>query len=166
MKKNKKSNHKQRQILDQRIKNLPPKLLTKNDWIQAVRNSLGITTRQLAALMKVGQNSITQLEAGEKKQSISLKNLVKAADAMDCEVVYIIRPKAPHLSFSELLEKKAYDLALKISKGISHSMSLEQQKVADTITQNQIKDLALELKQDLDPRIWTIEIKSKVKSEL
>ena len=161
MKLNKKSQHKQRQILDQRVKNLPPKSPTKNDWINAVRNSLGITTRQLATLMKVGQNSITQLEVGEKKQSISLKNLVKAAEAMDCEVIYMIVPKAPHRSFSELLEKRAYDLALKISKGISHSMNLEQQKVSDNVTQNQIKDLALELKQNLDPRIWGVEIKLK-----
>lgn len=163
MKTNKKSNHKQRQILDQRLKALPPQSPTKNDWIKSVRNSLGITTRQLATLMNVGQNSITQLEAGEKKQSISLKNLYKAANAMDCEVIYMIVPKAPHQSFSELLEKKAYDLALKISKGVSHSMSLEQQKVTDHVTQNQIKDLALELKQDLDPQIWASEIKLKGK---
>ncbi len=163
MKTSKRSHHRQRQILDQRLKNLPPASPSRNDWIKAVRNSLGITTRQLATLMKVGQNSITQIEAGEKKQSISLKNLVKAAEAMDCEVIYMIVPKAPYQSFNELLEKKSYDLALKISKGISHSMNLEQQNVPDTVTQNQIKDLALELKQNLDSRIWSAEIKLKGK---
>ncbi len=163
MKTSKKSHHKQRQILDQRVQNRPLKSPPKNDWIKAVRNSLGITTRQLATLMNVGQNSITQLEAGEKKQSISLKNLIKAAEVMDCEVIYMIVPKAPHQSFSELLEKRAYELALKISKGISHSMSLEQQKVPNTVTQNQIKDLALELKQNLDPRIWSEQIQLKGK---
>ena len=42
-------------------------------------------------------------------------------------------------------------------------MNLEQQKVSETVTQNQVKDLAIELKQNLDSRIWSEEIKLKGK---
>lgn len=155
MKQSKKLLHQQRQLLDLKIHNLPQRISLKKGWIKSVRNALGITTRQLASLMKVSSNNVTQLEASEVSKSVSIKNLIRAAEAMECELVYMIIPKLPNKSFDELLEKKAFDLASKIAKGVSHSMELEEQGVDKQVTQVQIKNLALELKTELDPRLWT-----------
>ena len=161
MKNNKKLQHQQRQILDQRFQSHVWNPRPKIGWLKSVRNSLGLSARQLAILMKTSPNSVTQLESGEIKQTVSLKNLAKAAAAMNCELVYWIQPKSPHLSLDEILDQKALLLAQKISKGVAHSMSLEEQKVASQVTENQIKDLAQELKRELDPRLWQVPEKNK-----
>jgi predicted DNA-binding mobile mystery protein A len=154
MKTNKKLQHQQRQILDQRLLSQTWKPRPKIGWLKSVRNALGISTRQLAELMKVSPNSVSQLETSEVKQTATLKNLVKAAAAMDCDLIYWLQPKSPRNSFDEILEQKALSLARKISKGVAHSMSLEEQKVTNQVTENQIKTLAQELKRELDPRLW------------
>jgi predicted DNA-binding mobile mystery protein A len=154
MKNDKKRLHSQRHILDEKIENALKLKPLKKGWIKSVRMVLGITTRQLADLMNVGKTSVSQIEAGEVKQSTSLKNLFKAAEAMDCEVVYMVVPKSQYKSFDDILEKKAEALAKSIVQGVSYSMNLEQQGVKKTTTDKQIKQLALELKQDLDPRLW------------
>lgn len=154
MKINKKTQHQQRQILDLKIKDLSSRPSLKKGWIKTVRSALGISTRQLAELMGVTVNTITKLEIGESKKTASLQSLIKAAEAMECELVYLVAPKAPFKTFEELIEQKALALAHKIANGVPHSMNLELQKVEESITQNQIKNLAQELKKDLDPRLW------------
>lgn len=154
MKTNKKAQHQQRQILDLKIKALTTRPNLKKGWIKTVRSALGISTRQLAELMGVTVNSVTQLENGETKKTASLKSLTKAADAMDCELVYTIVPKLPNQSFDEVLDKKALALAKKIAAGVPHTMKLEMQEVDRNITEDQIKNLAQDLKKDLDMRLW------------
>ncbi len=163
MKNNKKLSHQQRQILDLKVQNLIPVGALKNNWIKSVRNSLGISIRQLAQLLKISPSSLGQLESGELKKSISLKSLSRVAEAMNCELVYMIIPKAPFTSYDEILEQKALDLAQKISKGVTHSMALEQQKVSTEISHQQIKNLAQDLKRNLDVRLWSTSSKSKNK---
>ncbi len=154
MKTNKKAQHQQRQILDLKIKALSTRPTLKKGWVKTVRGALGISTRQLAELMGVTVNTITKLENGESKKTVSLKSLGKAAEAMDCELIYMIVPKSPNNSFNELLDQKTMALAKKIASGVPHSMSLELQEVDSTTTQDQIKNLAQDLKKDLDVRLW------------
>jgi predicted DNA-binding mobile mystery protein A len=163
MRKNKKLQHQQRQILDQRLQSQTWSPRPKTGWLKSIRNALGLSTRQLAELMKVSPNSVSQLETNEIKHTATLKNLSKAAEAMDCELIYWIQPKSPRSSFDEILDQKALFLAQKIAKGVAHSMSLEEQKVANQITENQIKTLAQELKRDLDPRLWQHSLPEKNK---
>lgn len=159
MKTSKKILHQQRQILDQ--KNSPH--IPKKGWIRSVRNALGLSEQHLASLMGLAQPNIHQLELSEQKQTITLASLQKAAESMDCDLVYMFVPKAPYKNFDEILEKRSLALAMKISKGVVHTMSLEEQKVSEEITDYQIKNLASELKQNLDSRMWTNSTKEKVK---
>jgi predicted DNA-binding mobile mystery protein A len=152
MKSNTKKQHQQRQILDQKIKMSPAQI--KNGWIKSVRNSLGISARQLASMMGANSNIVSQIESGEIKKTLSLKNLSRAAEAMDCELVYMIVPKKNYKSFDDILEKKSQALAQKIATGVTHSMDLEQQHVELKITNSQIKVLAQDLKNKLDSRMW------------
>ncbi len=162
MKTNKKATHQQRQILDHkiesaRLKNIPE----QKSWIKSVRSSLGITLRQMASLMKTNSKNIARLEIGEINKTITLKNLFKAADVMECRLIYFMLPKNQYKSFDDILNKKAELLASKIAKGVSHSMGLENQKVSQKITNQQIKNLAYELRQDLDPRLWLMDPKNQ-----
>jgi predicted DNA-binding mobile mystery protein A len=119
MRKNKKLQHQQRQILDQRLQSQTWSPRPKTGWLKSIRNALGLSTRQLAELMKVSPNSVSQLETNEIKHTATLKNLSKAAEAMDCELIYWIQPKSPRSSFDEILDQKALFLAQKIAKGVA-----------------------------------------------
>lgn len=151
MKTNKKALHQQRQILDQKPSSSRP----KKGWIRSVRNALGLSEKTLAERMGLAQANIHRLEMNEQKDSITLGSLRKAAENMDCELIYMFVPKAPYKSFDEILDRRALDLASRIAKGVSHSMTLEDQKVSEKITDYQIQNLASELKQKLDMRLWT-----------
>lgn len=154
--------HTQRQILDQKPQLSVAEAKLKNGWIRAVRTALGLSGRQLAQRLGVTPANIQRLEDSEQKKTISLQSLSRAAEAMDCELVYMFVPKAPAKSFDEILSRRSLALAAEIASGVSHSMALEDQKVSSSATDTQIQDLAHTLKQDLDPRLWPFK-KTKAK---
>jgi transcriptional regulator with XRE-family HTH domain len=79
-------------------------------WLRSVRNGLGISQREAAALAGVTQQAFDQFEAGELKASITLERLQKAAAALGCEVVYFLKPtEAAGGTFVSLPERQAKD---------------------------------------------------------
>lgn len=156
MKKQKHTLHKQRQVLNKKLerffelKNLfvrPP-----SGWVKVVRESLGLSTTQLAKRMNQAQSTVAELETREKKGNVSIEMLQKTAQAMDCELVYVILPK--NKSLDKILELRARRAAEKIIANVSHSMKMEDQEVSKQEKDAQIQSLAQELKEALDPRLW------------
>src|SRR6056297_2717580 len=96
-----------RRILDNRLTSLrdsdaparPPR-----GWIRAIREALGMTTSQLAARLGVVQSRVPALEQAEAKKTVTLASLEKAANAMDCRLVYALVPRKP---LEELVEERA-----------------------------------------------------------
>src|SRR3984957_17846674 len=66
----------------------PPK-----GWIRAIRQSLGMSSSELATRMGVGQSTISGLERSELRGSIKLDTLRRAARALDCDLVYYLAPR-------------------------------------------------------------------------
>jgi len=67
----------------------PPRL----GWIRAVRDALGMSAAALAARMGVSDaSSVRSLEAKEMTGGIRLSSLRRAAEAMDCTLVYAFVP--------------------------------------------------------------------------
>ena len=83
---------------------------------------------------------------------MTLETLEKAAEAMGSHLIYAIRPAMGN--FDEMVTTQAKKAALRIITQTKRSMQLEDQEVSDETTKNQIEDLAHQLKQKLDPRIW------------
>jgi predicted DNA-binding mobile mystery protein A len=99
-------------------------------WLRAVREAIGAKQEVVAKRMGVKRQSYARLEATEARGSISLNSLEKAADAMDCEVIYYLVPKpAVAANYTELA--KRHDPTFKHLKAAEHSMSLEDQAVGD-----------------------------------
>ena len=156
MKKQKHTLHKQRQVLNKKLERIfelrslfarPP-----SGWLKAVRESLGLSTTQLAKRLNLAQSTIAGLETREKKGNLSIEMLQRTANAMDCELVYMILPK--NKSLDRVLELRARRAAEKIIANVSHSMKLEDQEVSRQEKEVQIGSLAQELKEALDPRLW------------
>ena len=62
-------------------------------WLSISRNSLCLTAAEVAEKIGIARITYTKFEESERKGSISISSLAKAASGMDCELVYAIRPK-------------------------------------------------------------------------
>ncbi len=72
-------------------------------WLYTVRKALGLSLTSVAARIGRNPQNIIKFERNEAAGTLSLANLQKIAEAMNCEVVYMLVPKADHArSFVEL----------------------------------------------------------------
>lgn len=99
-------------------------------WLRAVRESTGLRQETVAQKIGVTRPSYADLESSEARGAISLSSLTRAADAMDCELVYFLVPRAAVAkTFGELALR--HDPAMKQLHASEHSMALEGQAVGD-----------------------------------
>lgn len=99
----------------------PPK-----GWMRAIRDAIGMTGSQLANRLGMTAQGIVSLERSEASGTIQLNTLRRAAEAMDCVLVYALVPKT---SLTEMVERRAREIALQALRRVSHSMALEDQQV-------------------------------------
>ncbi len=93
-------------------------------WLRAVRDALGMTTRQFARRLGVTQASAVGLERNESRETITLGRLRAAAEALDCTLVYALVPRKP---LQKLVEEQASRLADQRLERLHHTMGLEDQ---------------------------------------
>jgi predicted DNA-binding mobile mystery protein A len=145
----------QRKSLDQKLKAfseaqkvIPP----KSGWLRALREALGMSTTQLAQRMGIQQSGVTLLEQRELTKKVSLETLNRAAQAMNCELVYAMVPKE---SLEKIVDDQARKAAREILSRTLHTMALEMQKSNEAESQLHLDELAAELKSKLDRRLWS-----------
>src|SRR5260370_32640249 len=80
-------------------------------WSLAVRQALGMSTRQLGQRLGVTQQAASDLERSEQIGSITLKNLARLADAMNSQLYYAF---VPTTSFETIVRKHAELLAVQV----------------------------------------------------
>ncbi len=89
-----------------------------------MREALGLTQSKVADRAAMKRQSFAQFENAEKKGSISLTSLRRAAAAMDCEVVYFILPReSVARTYGELASR--HDPDSRHLKATDQSMALE-----------------------------------------
>jgi predicted DNA-binding mobile mystery protein A len=82
----------------------------------------------LAARMHVTQSSVSRLERSEKLNTARLDTLARAADAMDCDLVYAVVPRK---SLAVIVNEQAERHATEQLRRLGHTMALEEQDVDD-----------------------------------
>lgn len=140
----------QLQTLDQHLAGVSVCDRPTDGWIRAVRKALGMSTRQLAARMRLKQQSLTKLESNEAEDSITLKKLREAAEAMDCRLVYAFVPNDG--SLQAMVKKQAVAKARSLVSAVNHSMRLEDQEVGNL--EAKVQQTAEEFMQNITPRLW------------
>ncbi len=121
--------HRGRQRLDMKFETFqsleqfskPPK-----GWVRAIRDALGMSLRQLAERLGTSAPAARKLEESEAAGTIQLNTLRRAAEAMDCVLVYALVPKK---KLTEMVDERAREIALRALGRVSHSMALEDQQV-------------------------------------
>lgn len=119
-----------RHLLDRRLAELRTTkhvfAVPRSGWIRAIRSSLGMSAQDLGRRIGVTQSVVARLEASEVNGTIQLDSLRRAADAMNCDLVYLLVPREGlEVAVRRQAEKKARALLAPID----HSMALEQQSV-------------------------------------
>ena len=120
-------------------------------WLKAIREALGMTTAQLGQRLGVVQSRVVAIEQAEVKGTITLKSLEKAAQALDCRLVYALVPRH---SLEDAVEKRASLVARNRLKSTSHSMSLEAQGVDAADESEQLKRLVRQLVEKAGSKLW------------
>lgn len=120
-------------------------------WLRAIREALGMTTRQLAERMGKSQSAVVDMEKSEAREAISLASLRQAAEAMDCVLVYAIVPKQ---QIDDTLRARAAEIAAQQLARINHSMALENQSLPTADLAGERQRLAEELLRGAPARLW------------
>ena len=132
-----------RRHLDARLEKLqsldtlarPPK-----GWLKAIREALNMWTAQLARRMGISQPSVVGIEQSESLGRIQLDTLQRAAEALNCRLVYALVPKE---SLETTVRARAWRLAAKHLGSVEHTMTLKGQSVQDSgARERQIEELA------------------------
>lgn len=123
---------------------VPPK-----GWVRAIRDAIGMSGPQLAARMGVKPQSVVDLEKSEAGETVQLATLRRAADALDCRLVYALVPNEP---LETRVRKRARAIALRHLGGIAHSMAMEDQAVKDDDLEARIDRFITETLRDRD--LW------------
>lgn len=139
------------EVLDEALKKAQIPKRPSNGWIKEIRSALGMPVRILGARLGVDPSAITKMEKAEVARIISVKNIERVADALECDVHYVLVPRKP-------LQQILLDQAMKSAKStilkVDHSMTIEKQKVGPKQIEKQIKDLADHLLLMGDRSIW------------
>jgi predicted DNA-binding mobile mystery protein A len=98
-------------------------------WIRAIRQALGVSSGELARRLGTSRQLPLQLEKSEAEDRITLKSLRAAANALDCDLVYALVPRAA--SMEELIENRVRAGARQRVLAVEHSMALEDQAVGN-----------------------------------
>jgi len=120
-------------------------------WIKAIREAVGMTTAQLARRLGVSQPRVIAIEKAEAKNSITLDSLERAAQALDCRLVYALVPRK---SFDAVIKERADRLARQRLESTRHSMGLEAQNVDPADADEQLKRLTRSLIEHAGSELW------------
>lgn len=147
------TNAQARRHLDTRLHPLQPLVeepRPHRGWIRAIRDALGMSSTELAARIGVSQQSVTEFERSEVRDSLRLETLRRAASGLDCDLVYFLVPRT---SLNEAVEAQALRKAAQLLGPLAHHSRLEDQAVSEADTGAQLAELA----DDLTDRrgLWT-----------
>ena len=100
-----------------------------------------MTTGQLATRLGIKQPSLVAIEESERRGTIELSTLRRAAAALDCRVIYVLVPRA---SLEETVRARARAFARRRRAAVEHSMTLEDQEVKDVDFEAHVDELLRE----------------------
>tara|TARA_R110002096_G_scaffold317107_6_gene511567 strand:- start:25283 stop:25750 length:468 start_codon:yes stop_codon:yes gene_type:complete len=123
----------------------------KGGWIRAIRDALGMSSRQLASRLGVSQSRITPLERAEAHGGATLKTLREAAEALNCTLVYAFVPNKP---LDDIVEDRARSKAHDQIAAISHGMLLENQSMTNEQTREELERMTRDILAEPISRLW------------
>jgi predicted DNA-binding mobile mystery protein A len=141
-----------RQRLDERLMALKPEERFRappKGWIRAIRDALGMTGVQFARRLAIRPQSVETMERSEANDSIQLKTLRRAAQALDCTLVYAL---VPNTSLGGAVRARARQIAVRDLGRVAHTMKLEAQETGDANLEARIEAYVRDMLNERD--LW------------
>lgn len=120
-------------------------------WLRLFREALGRSERQQAKRLGISGPALHKSEKAEAEERITLGQLRKLADGLDCELVYALVPRRP---LTEIVHERAREIATTEVAGVTHTMSLEDQRPGDARILKQIERRTEELLRGRWSDLW------------
>jgi predicted DNA-binding mobile mystery protein A len=98
-------------------------------WVRAVREALGMSATALAARLGTTEPAVIRLEQSEAADRVRLDTLRRAADALGCDLVYLLVPRR---QLTAVVRERAQQLARREMAAVQQTMQLEDQAVEQT----------------------------------
>jgi predicted DNA-binding mobile mystery protein A len=142
-----------RQRLDERLSALkredswqpPPR-----GWMRAIREALGMSRVQFASRLGVRPQTAGLIERSEATGTVQLNTLRRAAEALECTLVYALVPK---ISLEETVKKRARKIATRDLQRVAHTMKLEAQGTGNSDMEARIAAYIRDVIKDRD--LWS-----------
>lgn len=120
-------------------------------WIRAIRQTIGMSGPQLASRLGISPPGVYSMEESEANYKITLKTLNKAAEALDCTVVYAL---LPNNSLKKMVDAQARRSAEALVMPVAHTMKLEKQLPRPSALVRDIERMTQELIDNLPIWLW------------
>ena len=120
---------KARQALDRRTRGLRDHTglaRPAGGWIKAVREALGMSAEMVGHRLGTTRQAVLRLERSEVDEGIRLSSLRRAAEALDCQLVYAL---VPNSTLEETVLREARRVAEAEFERLDQTMLLEAQRV-------------------------------------
>lgn len=134
-----------RQLLDRRLAEWRrvPAGLPPRGWLRAIREALGMPRAEVARRLGVTDQAVAYLEKSEADGAIQLDTLRRAAEALECTLVYAL---VPTQSLEAIVDDRAHLVARRDVDRVRHTMLLEDQQGGEPDTERLVEDLAEQLR--------------------
>ena len=136
-----------------------PYMRPADGWLRAIRQALGITTRQLAATVGVSQAAVVDAERNEASSDITLTTLRRYAEALDCELFYALIPRRP---LQTTIEERADRVARDEVARLRRAMTPEEQSASHDRVEHEVAALRKKLLEGRRSRLWKREAHAEV----
>ena len=125
--------------------------MPQKGWIRAIRDSLGMSGKQLASRLRVTQQRVSEIERDELSGSVTLKSMHKVADCLDCVFVYALVPRK---SLEHTVHDRAKQVAEDRLQRASQSMLLEGQELNEDDEFEALSDMIEEMIENQPSSLW------------
>ena len=95
-----------------------------------------MSVQDFADRLGVTRATAAKLEANERRRTIQLDSLYRAADALGCDVVYALVPRLP---LQEIVANRRLEILQSIQRRTQQNMRLEAQDVDDAQLQQHLR---------------------------
>ena len=123
----------------------------KEGWIRTLRKTLGMSGPQLATRLDVSKSQASQMERMEIEDRITLKQLRRVADTLDCDLVYALVPRQ---SVDSMIRDRAKLKAEQLVSKTDVQMKLEAQQLSNEKLQEQVKFETERLVREMPRDLW------------
>lgn len=130
-----------------------PKPVPYGGWLRTIREALGLTIRLQANRVGLSAAALHSAEKSEAEGRITLAQLKRLADALDCDLSYELIPRE---NLGKTVERQAKKVAVHELTRVNHLMRLEAQELGSSEISKKIKERQMELIHKKWSKLWKI----------